>query len=137
MKLNRNTYQVLGLQIFSLFLAIVVWFYIHGIVKNIGGGPLLYKDIKNIDIKIMGEPFFLGKNFFTVELERSTVDIRIKGQNKYITKITPIDIVAYVDVSKLRLGRVYSPVVNLILPQNVELVGAAPIVRIEIKDKNL
>ncbi len=137
MKLNKNTYRALGLQIFSLFLAIVVWFYIHGIVKNTGDDPLLYKDLKNIDIKIMGEPFSLGKNFFTVELEHSTVDIRIRGQNKYIAKITPMDIVAYVDVSKLRPGRVYSPVVNLILPQHLELVGVAPIIRIEIKDKNL
>ena len=52
-------------------------------------------------------------------------------------KISRIDIIAYVDVSNLRPGRTYSPVVNCILPKNIEIVGAPPLVRVEVKEVNL
>jgi len=134
---NKADYKCLGFKITSLLLAVGVWFYIHGIVENMGGGPVAYKDLKTVEIKMMGEPLVLGKNLFSVDLGQSAVDIRIKGPEKEIEKITPLDITAYVDISGLRPGRTYSPVINFITPANVELVGAPALVRVEIKEKHL
>ncbi|MBU4304116.1 MAG: hypothetical protein KJ893_00595 [Candidatus Omnitrophica bacterium] len=137
MGLNKAAYKRLGFKITSLLLAVGVWLYIHGIVENMDGSPLAYKDLKSVEIKLMGEPLVLGKNLFSVDLGQSAVDIRIKGPEKEIEKITPLDITAYVDISGLRPGRTYSPVINFITPDNVELVGAPALVRVEIKEKHL
>lgn len=134
MKLGKKAYRNFGLKIFSLFLAIVVWLYISAVVR---GGPQAYKDLKDIEIQLMGEQLFLGKNIVVVELKPSTIDIRIKGPSRVIDKLTRMDVVAYVNISGLRPGRSYSPVVKFILPPDIEIVGAPPLVRVEIKDKNI
>jgi len=133
-KLSKTAYKNLGLKIFSLFLTIIIWLFVNGIVR---GGPTAYKDIKNIEVRLMGEPLFLGKNVFSVDVERRIIDLRVKGPIQEIDKITRMDVIAYVDVSNLRPGRTYSPVINVILPENIEIVGAPPLVRVEIKDMNL
>ncbi len=134
MKLSKGNKKNVGMKIFSLFLAIVVWFYIHTILS---GGPPAYKDLKGVEVNLMGESLFLGKNVFTIDVDRSAVDVRVKGPALEIEKLTRMDITAYVNISGLRSGREYSPVVNFILPQNVEVVGAPPLIRVEIKDKNI
>ncbi|MBU1043750.1 MAG: hypothetical protein KJ915_05060 [Candidatus Omnitrophica bacterium] len=134
MKLSKGNKKNLGMIIFSLFLAIAVWFYIHAILS---GGPQAYKDLKGVEVNLMGEHLFLGRNVFTVEVDRSTVDIRVRGPEQEIEKLTRMDITAYVNISGLRSGREYSPVVNFILPQNIEVIGTPPLLRVEIKDKNI
>ncbi|MFH1460027.1 MAG: CdaR family protein [Candidatus Omnitrophota bacterium] len=131
MKKLEKKYKDLGLKIFSLFLACVVWIYIHGIVR---GGPIAYKDLKDIELRLMGDPLLLGKNVYTVELERKTIDLRVKGPEQELVKITNMDIIAYVDITGLAPGRTYSPVVNCVFPNNIKVVGALPLVRVEIKD---
>ncbi|MBI4846083.1 MAG: hypothetical protein HY810_06395 [Candidatus Omnitrophica bacterium] len=137
MAINKEKYRNFILKIFSLILAIIIWFYIHSIVQNLAGGPVAYKDVKDVEVKLMGEQLFLGKNIFLVELEEKSIDLRIKGPERVVEKISNIDITAYVNVSGLRAGRTYSPVVNFILPENIELIGAAPVARVEIKEKSL
>ncbi len=137
MRFNKSVYRDLGLKIFSLFLATVVWVYINGMVQKIGGGPPAYKDFKDVEIKLMGEPLFLGKNLVVVELDQKSVDLRLKGPGREIEKLTEMDITAYIDISGLKPGKAYSPVVNFILPPNIKMVGASSLVRVEIKDKNL
>lgn len=134
MKLNRGKGKNLSMKIFSLFLAIVVWFYIHAILS---GGPIAYKDVKGVEVNLMGQPLFLGKNLFTVEVDNSAVDLRIKGPEQEVEKLNRMDIIAYINITGLRSGREYSPVVNFILPPNIEIVGAPPLIRVEIKDKNI
>jgi YbbR domain-containing protein len=133
-KLSKSKRKNLGMKVFSLFLAIVLWFYIQAVLS---GGPTAYKDIKDVDIKLMGEPLFLGKNVFTVDLDKLSVDLRVKGPAQEVDKLTRMDIVAYINISGLRSGREYSPVVNFILPPQIEVIGAPPLIRINIKEKNL
>ncbi|MCK4994080.1 MAG: hypothetical protein KAS13_03430 [Candidatus Omnitrophica bacterium] len=134
MKSEKISHKKSGTIIFSLILAIVVWFYINAVVR---GGPQAYKDLKDVEIQIMGEQLFLGKNVVVVELESRTIDLRAKGPSKVIEHLTRSDVAAYVNISGLRSGRTYSPVVNFILPPNIEIIGAPVLVRVEIKDKNL
>ncbi len=134
MKSEKMTNKKSGMRIFSLILAIVVWFYINTVVR---GGPQAYKNLKDVEIQLMGDQLFLGKNVVVVELERRTMDLRVKGPSKVIEQLTRMDVAAYVNISGLRPGRTYSPVVNFILPPNIEIIGAPALVRVEIKDKNL
>ena len=122
------------MRVFSLILAIVVWFYINAVVR---GGPQAYKDLKDVEIQLMGDQLFLGKNVVVVELDSRTIDLRVKGPSKVIEQLTRMDVIAYVNISGLRPGKTYSPVVNFILPPNIEIIGAPALVRVEIKDKNL
>ncbi len=134
MKSEKMSNKKNGMRIFSLILAVVVWFYINAVVR---GGPQAYKDLKNVEIQLMGDQLFLGKNVVVVELDRRTIDLRVKGPSKVIEQLTRMDVIAYVNISGLRPGRTYSPVVNFILPPNIEIIGAPALVRVEIKDKNL
>ncbi len=134
---GQGIYKRFGLKVFSLLTAIAVWYHIHGIVQQDSGGPLVYKDIRNVEIRLMGEQLLLGKNISTVELDRSTVDVRVKGVEQEIEKITAADVVAYVDISGLKPGLTYSPVVKFILPPSIEVVGAPRLVRVDIKEMSL
>jgi len=137
MQIDKAKYKQLSLKIFSLILAIVFWVYINGIVYRTGGGPPAYKDFKDIEIRLLGGNVFLGKNVFTVELGDTTVDLRVKGPEHDIAQLTQMDIAAYVDITGLKPGKAYSPVVSFMLPPNIEVVGAPPLVRVEIREKNL
>lgn len=137
MQLDKTTNRRLSLKIFSLILAVVFWIYINGIVYRISGGPTAYKDFKGVEIRLLGGNVFLGKNVFVVELGDTTVDLRIKGPEQDIAKLTQMDIAAYVDITGLKPGKAYSPVVSFILPPNIEVVGTPPLVRVEIREKNL
>lgn len=134
MKSEKISHKKSGMRIFSLILAIVVWFYINAVVR---GGPQAYKDLKDVEIQVMGEQLVLGKNVVVVELDSRTMDLRVKGPSKVIEQLTRSDVTPYVNISGLRPGRTYSPVVNFILPPNIEIIGAPALVRVEIKDKNL
>ena len=134
MRTGKTFRKKLGLHFFSLVLAIFSWIYIHDVVH---GGLPAYKDLKQVPIRLMGEAQFLGTNVFTVDMEKHTVDLRVTGPERAIDKLTKEDVVAYVDITGLRPGRTYSPVVNLILPSGIEIVGAQPLVRVEIKEKIL
>ncbi len=134
MRMSKNLRQKFGLHFFSLILAVFSWIYIHDIVQ---GGLQAYKDLRGVQIKLMGEALFLGTNVFTVDMEKHTISLRVKGPEREIEKLTKEDVVAYVDISGLRPGRTYSPVVNFILPPGIEMVGVPPLVRVEIKEKNL
>lgn len=137
MQLKIVDYKNIALKIFSLFLAIVVWFYINNELQKNTGGPPAYKDLKAVEIKLMGDALTLGKNVFIAELENKTIDIRLKGPEQELEKLTALDTIAYVNISGLKSGKVYSPVVNFILPPNIKLVGSSPVVRVEIKEKTL
>ncbi len=134
MKPEKISHKKSGMIIVSLILAIVIWFYINAVLR---GGPQAYKDLKDVEIQIMGEQLFLGKNVVLVELDSRTIDVRVKGPSKVIEQLTRSDVIAYVNISGLRSGRTYSPVVNFVLPPNIEIIGAPALVRVEIKDKNL
>ena len=134
MKAEKISHKKSGMIIGSLILAIVVWFYINTVLR---GGPQAYKDLNDVEIQIMGEQLFLGKNVVAVEMDSRTIDVRVKGPSKVIEQLTPSDIIAYVNISGLRSGRTYSPVVNFILPAHIEIIGAPALVRVEIKDKNI
>ena len=109
----------------------------HGVVQKISGGPVAYKDMHQVEILLMGEQMVIGENVFSVELEKKFVDIRVKGPEPEIVQITPLDIVAYVNVAGLKSGKTYSPVVSFILPPRIKVIGAPELVRVSINDKTL
>ncbi len=125
------------LKLFSLVLAIVLWVFIRAEVQRSSSGPTAYKELKNVEVKLLGQPVPLGKNLYEVELTNRTVNVRIRGPEKEIERITASDVTAFVDISGLQPGRTYSPPVRFIMPPNIEMIGAPPMVRVEIKDKSI
>jgi len=132
--INKRMRRRFSLQIFSLILAVIAWFYIR---NTIHGGPISYKDVDGVEIQLMGESPVLGKGVFLVEMENQTIDIRVKGPEQEVENLTKLDITAYVSISGLRPGRSYSPVVKFILPGTIKTVGAPPLLRVDIKEKVL
>ncbi|RKY36350.1 MAG: hypothetical protein DRP78_03855 [Candidatus Omnitrophota bacterium] len=137
MSFNQIIRKNISIKIFSLFLAVVAWIYINNTVREIKGGPVAYKDIEDVKLLVMGDCAAFGKNMFSVDIDSDTVDLRVKGPQRQIEKLTRWDIVAYVNVFGLKSGKAYSPVVNCILPPDIEIAGALPLARVEIKDKNI
>ncbi|MCP4650557.1 MAG: hypothetical protein GY853_10820 [PVC group bacterium] len=130
----KKSHRAIWLKIFSLLLAIVIWIYINGIVQRISGGPIAYKDLEEVAILVMGEPVVLGKNVVSVELEKNFIDLRVKGPEQEIEQLTQMDVTAYVNVTGLKSGKTYSPVVKFVMPSNMSIVGASPLIRVEIKE---
>ncbi|MCM8813626.1 MAG: CdaR family protein [Candidatus Omnitrophica bacterium] len=121
------------LKLLSLLLSVVLWFYVTTDLRK-SRQDIAYREIKNIQVSIMGDELLLGKNLVSVELEQSTVDVRVRGVEQELARLSAADVTAYVDVRGFRPGKTYNLVVRVVLPENILLVGAAPRVRVLIKD---
>jgi hypothetical protein len=127
----------IGFPIFSLIVAVTVWGFLHGVVTEKSSAPMALKTLGGVDVKLMGDPLVLGRNVVFVEVEHRGIDIRVRGPEHLIAPLSAADILAYIDVTGLSPGKQYSPVVQLVLPAGIELVGALPLVRVEIKGTRL
>ena len=87
------------------------------------------KKFANIPIKIL----MPAERKIRVDVDPSKIDFVLKGSRRQLEKLDPENIVAFLDVSELDLGKHDSPV-TLVLPEDVSLKdGASVMVTATIK----
>jgi YbbR domain-containing protein len=85
--------------------------------------------IENVSINVMHAAI---KNF-SVTVDPSTVDLKLKGPKNILTKLEKKNLLAYVNVSELSRGEYQLPLM-LSVPSEITLVGDVPIIKVVIED---
>lgn len=111
---------------FSRILCFIVAFGIWIYVVNVTTQDY-EKTFNLIDIKVEGwEELLEDTNLSVVNLEESKISVTVKGLRNDISKLTPSDFNAYIDISKLTEGGKHNLEVSVDLPSTVSLVSKYP-----------
>ena len=116
----KGIFRNFWLKIFSLFLAIVLWYYANLQNRSLGL-RIIEKEIKNIPVKVLINPG--SEKSFTLEPSQATVKIR--GRKEIIEKRDKDDIYLFVDVRFEEKGTYQLPL-KCTLPRGVEIVALYP-----------
>lgn len=109
-------------KILCLIVAFAIWIYVVNVTTQD-----YEKTFNLIDISVEGwEELLDDTNLSVVNLEESKISVTVKGLRSDISKLTPNDFDAYIDVSKLTEGGKHDLEVSVDLPSTVSLVSKYP-----------
>lgn len=109
-------------RIICLIVAFAIWIYVVNVKTQD-----YEKTFNLIDVSVEGwEELLEDTNLSVVNLEESKISVTVKGLRGDISKLTPSDFNAYIDVSKLTEGGKHNLEVSVDLPSTVSLVSKYP-----------
>ena len=109
-------------RILCLIVAFAIWIYVVNVTTQD-----YEKTFNLIDISVEGwEELLDDTNLSVVNLEESKISVTVKGLRSDISKLTPSDFNAYIDISDLTEGGKHSLEVSVDLPSTVSLVSKYP-----------
>ncbi len=109
-------------KILCFLVAFGIWIYVVNVTTQD-----YEKTFNLIDIAIEGwEELLDDTNLSVVNLEESKISVTVKGLRNDISKLTPNDFKAYIDISKLTEGGKHDLEVSVDLPSTVSLVSKYP-----------
>ncbi len=109
-------------RILCFLVAFGIWIYVVNVTTQD-----YEKTFNLIDIKVEGwEELLDDTNLSVVNLEESKISVTVKGLRSDISKLTPRDFDAYIDISKLTEGGKHNLEVSVDLPSTVSLVSKYP-----------
>jgi YbbR domain-containing protein len=114
--MKKFIFKNFGLKIASIILAIVLWF-----IASTRGQSEIFIDVP---LEFMNIPSGLEM----IDSSDKTISLNIKGPEKYIKNIKPLDIRALIDLSKAKKGEstYYITKDNIQLPRSITLVNISP-----------
>ena len=112
-----------GFKILAIFIACMTWFYISG-EKETDVTKRREKDrvLRNVVVKVTHPSSF----FLQAELNPELIGVQVRGSSLIIDKLTPENILVFVDVSALGKGKYVLPV-QIKLPADVKLIQIIPL----------
>lgn len=113
--LQRN----LNLKLFSLLIAIALWFYVHS-TETSSGVSTFETDI-NVPVFYRGIP-----DNMVVTDSASQVILTVRGRRPLVESLVSSDFKAIVNVTAARPGIYNNIPVNVIKPQNINVVSISP-----------
>ena len=111
-----------GFKILSFFIACMIWFYISG-EEGADIAKRREKDrvLRNVVVKVV-HPFSF---ILQAELNPEHVSVQIRGSSHIVDKLTSKNILVFVDVSVLGMGKYVLPV-QIKLPAGISLIQVIP-----------
>ena len=120
-------------RILCLIVAFGIWIYVVNVTTQD-----YEKTFNLIDITVEGwEELLEDTNLSVVNLEESKISVTVKGLRSDISKLTPNDFNAYIDISELTEGGKHALEVSVDLPSTVSLVSKYPESVIISVDENI
>ncbi len=112
----------LSLKIISLLFAIIMWFYIIEVQS-----PEVERTIKDVPVMFTDVEELESKDLMLVNDKDYRVDIKVRGQRKYVVDINSENLSVSADVSKIERTGTYSIFTNVVVPYgNIEVVSQKP-----------
>ena len=112
----------LSAKIISLLFAIGMWFYIIQVQS-----PEVEKTIKNVPVFFSQRVELESKDLVLINDKEYTVDLKIRGQRKFLTDIDATDISVSADVSKIEQTGTHSINTSVAIPYgNIEVLKQTP-----------
>jgi YbbR domain-containing protein len=116
--MKRWVLNNLGFKIFSLILAIGLWFYIHGEITKV----LVQKTFEGIPIRLVANREKLLLANYQLKITPQKIDVLLRGEKSQIEKVRKNDLKALVDISDISGEGIYNLPVKILLPENIEAV---------------
>lgn len=107
----------LWLKLFSVILAVGLWFYIHSEITKI----ISQKTFENLPVRIMADRDMLLLSNYQVNISPEKIDILIRGEKSQIDKVKSSDLKALIDISDVRGEGIYNLPVKILLPENINV----------------
>ncbi len=112
----------LSIKIISLLFAIVLWFYIIQVQS-----PEVERTVKDVPVLFMQKAELEERNLMLLNDKEYTVDLRVRGQRKYLVDLTKSNLSVSADVSGIDTTGTHSVYTNVVIPYgNVEIVKQTP-----------
>ncbi len=112
----------LSLKLISLLFAIIMWFYIIEVQS-----PEVERTIKDVPVMFTDVEALENRQLMLVNDKDYKVDIKVKGQRKYVVDVTSENLSVSADVSKIESTGTYSIFTNVVVPYgNIEVVSQKP-----------
>ena len=111
----------LSTKLISLLFAIFMWFYIIQVQS-----PEIERTIKSVPVQFT-KAQLEGKNLMLINDKEVTINIKVKGQRRYIMGINKSDITVMADVSAIETTGTHRVFPNVVMPfGNIEIVEQNP-----------
>ncbi|MBO5930478.1 MAG: hypothetical protein J6Q27_04205 [Clostridia bacterium] len=111
----------ISMKIISLLFAIIMWFYIIQVQS-----PEIEKTVKDIPVLFTQKAELEGRNLTLINDKEYTVDLKVRGQRKYLVDLNKSNVSVLADVGGLDKGT-HSVYTNVVVPYgNVEVVNQRP-----------
>jgi len=121
----------ISIKIISLLFAIVLWFYIIQVQS-----PEVEKTVKDVPVLFTQMAEIENRNLMLINDKEYTVDLRIRGQRKYLVNLNKNNLSVSADVSNIESTGTHSVYTNVVIPYgNVEIVNQKPSVITVIADE--
>lgn len=121
----------ISIKIISLLFAIVLWFYIIQVQS-----PEVEKTVKDVPVLFTQMAEIENRNLMLINDKEYTVDLRIRGQRKYLVNLNKNNLSVSADVSNIESTGTHSVYTNVVIPYgNVEIVNQKPSVITVVADE--
>jgi len=109
----------LGFKVFSLVLAVGLWFCIHGEITKM----LMQKTFEDVPIRLVADREKLLLANYQLNVSPNKIDVLLRGEKSQVNKIKKKDVKALIDISDINGEGIYSLPVKILLPENIEAVS--------------
>ncbi len=116
----RGIFRNFFLKLFSLILAVVLWYYAN-LQNRTLGFALVEKEIRDVPVKVLVNP---GEKI-SFSLSPTTVIIRVRGRRNTVEKMGKEDLFVFVNLEKGEKG-IYELPLQWRIPQGVDILNIRP-----------
>lgn len=109
-------------KIVSLLFAVIMWFYIIQIQS-----PEVEKTVKDVPVLFTQKSELESRNLMLINDKEYTVDLKVRGQRKYLVDLNKSNLSVLADVSNIEGTGTHSVYTSVVIPYgNVEVVNQNP-----------
>lgn len=121
----------LSTKLISLFFAIIMWFYIIQVQS-----PEIEKTVKDVPVLFTQKAELESRNLTLINDKEYTVDIKVRGQRKYLLGLNTSNISVSADVSKIDTTGTHTVYTSVLMPNgNIEVVNQDPsVIHVTVDD---
>ncbi len=122
MKMKKQMKSDLPLKVFSVVIAICLWFYVVQVQS-----PDMDRVIKGVPVVFTQKNILEEKNLIVLNDNEHTIDIKIRGSRKYVMEVSSEDVTVLADVSNIESTGRHIVFTNIVLPYaNLEVINKNP-----------
>lgn len=112
----------LSTKLISLFFAIIMWFYIIQVQS-----PEIEKTVKDVPVLFTQKAELESRNLTLINDKEYTVDLKVRGQRKYLLGLDTSNISVSAHVSKIDATGTHTVYTSVLMPNgNIEVVNQDP-----------
>jgi len=117
--MKRWVLNNIWLKLFSLVLAVFLWFYINSEISKV----IIQKTYEDIPVRLVANWEKLLLANYQITISPKTIDVLLRSERHQIEKVEKTDIKALIDISDISdVSGEHNLPVKILLPENIEAI---------------